>query len=372
MNTTELRKKIGQTFIIGFQGKEPTAEVRKFISDSNIGGVILFDRNIENPNQLAELTNDLQSLVQKSPFSNQLFVSIDMEGGRVARLKAPFTQWSPMKILGEIGSASLGFKFAEMMGKELLAVGINLNYSPCVDILTNAENKVIGDRAFGTDSETVAKLSSAVVRGFVKAGVIPCVKHFPGHGDTIADSHEELPVVHHDLARLEEVEFVPFKRVFRARVDLVMTAHLKLEKVDPIWPATLSPKIIQDILRKQLGYRNAIMTDDMEMKAIFANYSVEEAAVQAVTAGCNILLYCHTLEVQEQALEALVKAVVDNKIPEEVFNKNCDMVLKIKKSNLKAYTPVNMTTVGTDVGHPDHMTLAKQIARKEIPSDLST
>jgi beta-N-acetylhexosaminidase len=277
-----------------------------------------------------------------------------------------------MKILGEIGSASLGFKFAECMGKELLAVGINVNYSPCVDVLTNADNKVIGDRSFGADPELVSKLSSAVVRGFVKAGIIPCVKHFPGHGDTMADSHEELPVVRHDLDRLEKIEFVPFKKAFRARADLLMTAHIKLEKVDNVWPATLSPKIIQEILRQKLGYRNAIITDDMEMKAITKNYSVEEAAVQAVKAGCTMLLYCHTLETQQKAMEALVKAVVDKKIPEDVIRRNCEIVLKVKKENLKPFVPIDVTQIGKNIGHPEHLKLAKQIARKEIPADLST
>jgi beta-N-acetylhexosaminidase len=372
MNSQEIKKILGQTFIIGFQDKIPSNEVKNFITNNNIGGVILFDRNIESPSQLADLTNELQGLVQKSSLSDQLFVSIDMEGGRVARLKTPFTQGPPMSVLGEIGSASLAFKFAECMGKELLAVGINVDYSPCVDVLTNPNNKVIGDRSFGSDPELVSKMSSAVVRGFVKAGIIPCVKHFPGHGDTIADSHEELPVVNYDLDRLEAVEFIPFKKAFRARADLVMTAHIKMEKLDPEWPATLSQKIIQKILRQKLGYRNAIITDDMEMKAVFANYTVEQAAVQAVKAGCTILLYCHTLEVQERALEALTKAVVDKEISETIIRNNCDMVLRIKKESLKPYAPVNLSEIANSIGHPDHLKLSKLIARKEIPADLTT
>jgi beta-N-acetylhexosaminidase len=301
-----------------------------------------------------------------------MFISIDMEGGRIARLKPPFTQWPPMKLLGEMGSASLGFKFAETMGAELTAVGINLNYSPCVDVFTNPKNTVIGDRAFSTDPEVVAKLASSVVRGFLKAGVIPCVKHFPGHGDTLVDSHEDLPVVDHDLARLEKVEFVPFKKTFRARVELLMTAHLMATKLDPEWPATLSPHILQEILRKKLGYRNAIMTDDMEMKAITKNYGVEQAAVQSVKAGCTILLYCHTLAVQEQALEALVKAVQDKQIPEAVIDANYQMVQRIKKETFAGLKQVSKDEMLKVVGHPEHVTLSKQIARKEIPAGLTT
>ncbi|MDZ4678222.1 MAG: beta-N-acetylhexosaminidase [Oligoflexia bacterium] len=370
MNINEIKRKIGQTFIVGFDGHEPTSSVKKFITDNDVGGVILFTRNIESPAQLANLNNELQSLATSG--SDQLFISIDMEGGRVARLKAPFTQWPPMQILGEIGSASLGFKFAETMAKELLSVGINLDYSPCVDVLTNDKNTVIGDRAFGIEPEIVSKMSSALVRGFLKAGVMPCVKHFPGHGDTLVDSHDDIPVVHHDLDRLEKIEFIPFKKAFRARCDLVMTAHLKLDKVDPIWPATLSTKILQDILRGSLGYRGAIITDDMEMKAITKNYKVEEAAVQAIKAGCTMLLYCHTLEVYERGLEAITKAVVDGEISKDIIEKNLELVLKIKKDNLQPYKPANVTELTKAVGHPDHLKLAKQIARKEVPPGLST
>ena len=268
-----------------------------------------------------------------------------------------------MSLLGEIGSAALGFKFAETMGRELLAVGINLNFSPCVDVLTNDKNTVIGDRSFGSDPELVSKLSSALVRGFVKSGILPCVKHFPGHGDTIADSHEELPVVNYDMDRLEKIEFIPFRKAFRARADLLMTAHIKMPKLDPQWPATMSPTILQNILREKLGYRQAIITDDMEMKAITKNYSVEEAVVQAVTAGCNLLLYCHTLEVQQKALEAVVKAVVDKKISEDLLNKSYEMVVKVKKSGLKPFAPVDVTNISKIVGHPEHLKLAKHIAR---------
>ncbi|MBK9293818.1 MAG: beta-N-acetylhexosaminidase [Oligoflexia bacterium] len=362
---------MGQTFIIGFDGKSPSADVQKFISDNCIGGVILFDRNVSDPIQLADMNNSLQNLILKS--APPMFISIDMEGGRVARLKSPFTVWPSMQTLGKIDSATLGFKFAETMGKELLSVGINMNFSPCVDIFTNPNNKVIGDRSFGSDAEVVSKMSSSVVRGFVKAGVIPCIKHFPGHGDTLIDSHDDLPVVEHDLARLEEVEFVPFKKAFRARAEFCMTAHIKLPKIDPEWPATMSHKILNDILRKHLGYRYLIITDDMEMKAITKNYPVEVAATQAVMAGCNVLLYCHTLEVQERALEAILKAVVDGKISESVIDSNYNAVLKIKKNNLSdPFKMADVSQIPKIVGHPEHLSLAKCIAEGKIPPGLTS
>lgn len=367
----ELRQKIGQSFIIGFKDQEPSADVKKFIADNSIGGTILFSRNIDNPVQVAELTNELQGLVIKT--APPLFVSIDMEGGRVARLKPPFTQWPPMKTLGDIDSPTLAFKFAECMGKELLTVGINMNFAPCVDVLTNPQNTVIGDRAFGSDPELVSKMASAVVRGFVKVGVIPCVKHFPGHGDTLLDSHEDLPVVEHDLKRLEEIEFVPFKKCFRARAEFCMTAHLKLAKVDPEYPATLSKKVLNEVLREKLGYRHLIITDDMEMKAITNHFPIEKAAVLAVKAGCNVLLYCHELSNQQKALEAIVKAVMDKEIPESVIEENLNKVLQTKKNNFpETYKMVDVTQIGKNVGHPEHLSLSKSIAKKEIPAGLTT
>jgi beta-N-acetylhexosaminidase len=224
----------------------------------------------------------------------------------------------------------------------------------------------------GDNEEIVSKMSSAVVRGFIKTGIIPCVKHFPGHGDTLLDSHNDLPEVPHSLARLDEIEFQSFKKAFRARVEVCMTAHLKLMDVDPENPATLSHKVLQGILRQHLGYRHIIITDDMEMKAITKHYSVEEAAVKAIKAGCNILLYCHELSVQERALEAITKAVVDGDIEESIIEDNYQRVLKLKKDNFpEKYNLVDPTQISKIVGHPDHLTLARAISQKQIPPGLT-
>lgn len=372
MDIKEVQQKLGQCFMIGFEGLEPSEEVRQFISNNNIGSIVLFNRNLDGPAQIADLSNELQEIAISGGSASPLFIGIDMEGGRMAELKAPFTQWPAMKFLGEIGSASLGFKFAEMLGKELLAVGINLNFSPVVDIATNPDNKVIGDRAFSSDPEMVARLSSSVVRGFVKSGLLPCVKHYPGHGDTVADSHEELPVITHDEGRLNDVEFVPFKKAFRARADLLMTAHIRCEKLDPKWPATLSPYLLKDVLREKLGFRNLVLADNMEMKAISQNFGTEEAAVQAFKAGCNIVMYSSSLDEQKKAFEAVTKAFVDGDIPMEVLDSSLALVTKVKSKFLKGYKPVDVTGISKIVGHPEHVKLAKYISRKELPPGLTT
>ncbi|RYZ81106.1 MAG: glycoside hydrolase family 3 protein, partial [Proteobacteria bacterium] len=226
--------------IIGIAGQSLTVDEKKFIVDNNIGGIVLMGRNVGEPKQVHALCSEIQSLRHQTPDKTPLFIGIDMEGGRVARLKAPFTQWPPLKTLGDLDNATVTFHFSNKMGLELQAVGINLDFAPCVDIFTNPQNKVIGDRSISSDPELVAKHASALVRGYIKANVISCAKHFPGHGNTLLDSHEELPVEEVDMQRLDTLELVPFKRSFKARVDMVMTSHILFKNVDPDWPVTLS------------------------------------------------------------------------------------------------------------------------------------
>jgi len=185
---------IGQLFFIGLEGPALTSKEADFIVKNNIGGVTLFGRNLKTPIELHKLCSDLHNLKSRMPAKAPLFIAIDMEGGRVHRLKAPFTQWPSLGKVAALDSTSVAFKFANMMGIELKAMGINLDFAPCVDVLTNPKNILIGDRSLGEDPEYVAKMASALVRGYIKAGIVTCAKHFPGHGNTIIDSHEDLPV----------------------------------------------------------------------------------------------------------------------------------------------------------------------------------
>lgn len=366
-----LRQKIGQSLIIGLRGHTLTDSEKTFIVKNNVGGVILFDRNISSPQQLHALVTEVQSLRHQLPEKSPLFISIDMEGGRVARLKAPFTQWPPAKKLGEIDSPTLGFKFAETMGKELKSVGINLDFAPCVDTLTNPANKVIGDRSLSSDPEIVGKLASALVRGYIKADVIPCAKHFPGHGNTLLDSHEDLPVENLDYDAIRERELSPFKKAFRARLDLVMTAHIKFPKIDPEWPATLSSIFLTDILRKDLGYRNLVITDDLGMKALTKNFSVEQVAVRAMSAGANILLYCNEPDHPELAVTALEKAFTDKSVGEDKLSFSFEGIQKLKKARLVSPDPLPLAEASKIIGHPEHLALSKAIQAGEVPAGLS-
>jgi len=309
---SSIRRHIGQLLIGSLPGTTIPAELRSLAREFSLGGVILFARNIEAPEQVAELSHDVQTLTADLP----LWVSVDQEGGRVARLKAPFTEWPPMAVLGRSGDEGLASRFAAALAAELRAAGVTLDYAPVLDIHTNPRNPVIGDRALADDAETVARLGAAIVRGLQQNGVAACGKHFPGHGDTSADSHLELPIVEHPPDRIRRVECVPFRAAIAAEVAFIITAHVLVASLDEEKPATLSPRIVSDLLRDELGFEGVILSDDLEMQAVAATYPVPEAAVEAIAAGCDGLLICAgNIEVQAAALEALVRAVEDGRIP---------------------------------------------------------
>ena len=365
-----MRHQIGQQIIIGLKGTSLERDEADFIVKNGIGGVVFFKRNVESPQQIHELVREVQALRTRMVDKVPLFVSIDMEGGRVHRLKPPFTQWPPLAAVGKVDSTSVAFRFAQAMGEELKAVGINLDYAPCLDIFTNPQNTVIGDRAISSSPEAVARLGSALVRGYVKSGIIACAKHFPGHGNTLLDSHEALPIENKSLEELDAVELEPFKKAFRARIDLVMAAHIKFPKIDPDWPASLSEIFLRKILRDRLRFRNLIITDDLDMKALTSNYDKATIATRALIAGCNILLYCNEPESPPIAIEAIEKAVAAKKLDAGIVAENHRRVLELKKESLLAMELPSADEMSRIVGHPDHMRLAKAIAAGAVPADL--
>src|SRR3954449_13447022 len=232
MSLRELRRHVGQLAIVGFEGHDLPPEMRSMAREFDLGGVIFFARNVEAPEQVADLSRESQALAREMP----LWVSVDQEGGRVARLKRPFTEWPPMQTLGRAGDEGLAERFARALAAELKAVGISLDYTPVLDILTNPKNPVIGDRALAERAEDVARLGSVIVRTLQAEGIAACGKHFPGHGDTATDSHHELPIVEHPPDRLERVELVPFRAAIEADVAAIMSAHILIPSIDPDWP----------------------------------------------------------------------------------------------------------------------------------------
>lgn len=354
-----IRQKIGQLMFIGLQGTALSQEEKSFILDNAIGGVILFSRNISDIITLSKLMHDLHSLNKQLP--TPLFIGVDMEGGRVHRLRDPFTIWPSVKKMSDLDSTTVAFDFAEFMGKELAAIGFNVNFAPSCDILTNPKNTVIGDRSPGSDPEHVAKISSAMARGYIKSGIIACAKHFPGHGDTLLDSHYDLPIQENTtLEMLDTREFIPFRKALRARVDMVMSAHILYPKIDPEWPATLSPKFMS-ILRDDFRYQKLIVTDDLGMKALTNKYSTEQIAVQALKCGVNMLLYCNEFHTPPLGLDAVEKALKDKVLKLETVEKSLDLVNSVKKEKLSNFKPLPLVDAQKIIGCEDHKNLAQNI-----------
>lgn len=343
-----LRECIGQHLIIGLSGHQLTTEERDFIVRNNIGGVILFARNVETPEQIFSLCEELQSLSARMASKTPLFVSIDMEGGRVHRLKPPFTTWPAIRHLGDLDSPAASFQFAYAMGKELLACGINLDFAPDLDVLTNSRNVVIGDRSIGEDPEKVAKHTTALVRGYLKSGIIPCGKHFPGHGNTLIDSHEDLPVEDVNLDRLMNTELVPFRKSFKAGLELVMTSHILFSTIDPEWPCTMSEIFLKKVLREDLRYRGLVITDDLGMKAMANHYDPRLIPVRALQAGVDILLYCNEPEAPPTALDAIEEAVSDGWLSQDRLGISYERIQKFKTEHLSKFKMdrKNLSTIG--------------------------
>jgi beta-N-acetylhexosaminidase len=305
MSRRELRRHAGRLAIVGFTGHEGPADLRRLAAAFDLGGVIYFARNVAEPGQVAELSRQVADLRRDWP----LWISVDQEGGRVARLKSPFTEWPPANTLGRSGDERLAERFGAALASELLAVGINLDYVPVLDVHTNPANPVIGDRALSERADAVARLGAAVLRGLQGNGVAGCGKHFPGHGDTSRDSHEELPVVEHERPRLEAVEFVPFVRAIAERVATMMTAHVLVPALDEHRPASLSRSVVTDLLKNKLGFDGVVFCDDLGMKAVSASQSLAELTVEAIAAGNDAVLLCNsTTDEQVTAIEGIIRA----------------------------------------------------------------
>jgi beta-N-acetylhexosaminidase len=355
-------REIGQLLIGSFAGFAIPAELRSLAGEFDLGGTILFSRNVEAPEQVAELAADLEALGRTMP----AWVSIDQEGGRVARLKEPFTKWPPMAVLGRAGSVALAERFGRALARELDAVGITLDYAPVLDIHTNPKNPVIGDRALHDRADDVARLATAVIRGLQGEGVAACGKHFPGHGDTNTDSHLELPLVEHPPDRLRAVEFEPFRAAIRERVAFIMTAHVLVPALDDQRPATLSPDIVQALLREELAFDGVILSDDLEMKAISGRMPTPTAAIEAIRAGCDGVLVCSgDVEVQAATLEALVKAVESGEIGAMRLDAALTRLRRAKEQFLARERPrigARLRELRAVIGRDEHQAIAAEMA----------
>lgn len=296
----------GQILVVGLAGVELSAGERRALESGARGGVVFFRRNVrpgsEGPRSVAALARQVRDA---APADAPPLVAIDQEGGRVVRIGPPALALPPMRHLGDLGDVDFAARLAEAQARELAALGVTMSFAPVADIHTRPENPVIGDRAFAETPEGVATFAGAWARGLARGGVLSCLKHFPGHGDTTVDSHLELPRVERSREDLERIELAPFRALARdPAVASMMTAHVVYPALDP-GPATLSRTICTDLVRGSLGFEGVLFSDDLEMKAI--QLPVGEAAVLAVTAGCDALLVCSREDLADEAHAALVR-----------------------------------------------------------------
>jgi beta-N-acetylhexosaminidase len=359
MSPRALRHDIGELLMAGFPGTSLTVELRAIAREFSLGGVVYFARNVEEPAQVAEVSREIVTLTPGLP----PWVSVDQEGGRVARFKRGFTLWPPMSTLGRSGDEMLARRFAQALAAEVRAVGITLDFAPVLDIFTNPKNTVIGDRALAERADEVARLGVAIIEELQRAGVAACGKHFPGHGDTLADSHHDLPIVEHDPDRLRAVEFVPFRAAIAADVASLMSCHVLVPAFDEQRPGTLSPAVVQGLLRDELGWDGLVFTDDMEMKAIAARMPVPDACVAAVAAGCDAVLVCsgnHDLQVA--TLEALIRAVEIGELPYARVDQALSRQRRTKERFLATPRPKG-PTLSQILASDTHQAVAAEMAR---------
>lgn len=313
----ELRTAAGHAIIMGVQGKQLTAESKELLREVRPLGVILFAHNVESPEQVFELTKELKLFIP----DERILLCVDQEGGRVARIRKPATEWPPMRTLGTLNDPLLTEKVAMAMGRELRAMNFDIDFAPVLDVDTNPDNPVIGDRSFSRDPNIVSAMGAAFVRGLAKATLGGCGKHFPGHGDTDLDSHLALPKVSHDLDRLRAIEWPPYKAAFAAGLDSIMTAHVVVEALDPNVPATLSTVALSH-LRDELNFSGIIVSDDIEMKAVADLYKVPEIVARGDQAGIDVYLACHKPEVILELYRSLVVRAEENPtLHENVVNR---------------------------------------------------
>lgn len=332
-------EKVGQMIIVGLDGYSIDDNAKKMIENYHVGGFILFSKNVKDSAQVVSLTNSLKQTnsINKIP----LFISVDEEGGKVTRVPSSFKKLPTNKVIATKNNPELSYKIGELLGDEVKSLGYNLDFAPVLDINSNPNNPVIGDRSFGSTPEIVTKLGVQTMKGIQSKNVIPAVKHFPGHGDTSVDSHKGLPTVNNDLNRLNSFELIPFQEAIKESADIVMVAHILLPKIDSKYPASMSKTIITDTLRGQLNYDGVVITDDMTMGAISKGYKIEDAVVTSINAGSDIALVCFGNDTQIAAINSLKKAVETGTIKPETIDKSVYRILKLKDKYKLEDTAVN-------------------------------
>lgn len=327
-----LEDKVGQMIVFGFASNNLDQHSFDMIEKFRIGGVVLFDRNMQNPRQVTNLINELQSVAHKSGHYLPLFICIDQEGGIVTRMDNYLTKMPSQQQVASYGGRKEVAKFADMTGKELGSMGFNVNFAPVLDLASRSGDSVQSSRSFGDDPKRVAELGKVALENYNDNKIISTLKHFPGIGKANRDLHEDQAVIGMDKKALIEADVEPFLSIIKTTNPsefMVMISHSNYPAVDS-QPASISPTIIQDLLRSQLNFQGVIISDDMEMRAMAKYYSFEKIGVLAVRAGIDIVLVCHTFEAQRKVYQGILDAVRKGEINEELINNSARRIIGLK------------------------------------------
>ncbi len=367
MESMTIEDKIGQMIMVGFDGQSLTPELEAHLNDVHAGNVIFLGRNYADPKQMWGFTNDLQRMASRRSVPVGLLTAIDQEGGIVARLLNGVTVFPGNMALGATGRADYARRAAKVTAEEMLQLGLNMNLAPVLDVNNNPGNPAIGVRSYGESPELVAAMGAKAIAASQSTGVLATAKHFPGKGDVTVDSHIDLPHVPHSRERLNQVELVPFKAAIAAGGGAIMTAHVTFPAIepDPLLPATMSQRVLQGLLRDELGFKGIIITDDLFMGAISKSYGLAEAAIRSINAGADIVLMCHKPDEQAVAIGAIWEAVRSGRISMERIDSSVRRVLSMK-ALFGILTPPVLTSMPKGVGSQANRKLALAIARESV------
>ncbi len=313
--------------MVGFEGLAFNDDLRMLIGETQVGGLILFKINVEAPDQVRRLCADCQTYAARCG-QPPLLIAVDQEGGPVARLRAPFTEFPGNPHMQGIDDAR---HFGEVTARELSSVGINMDMAPVVDVAPADMSGIMADRVFGSDPAHVSAMGNAVIQTLQEGGVMAVAKHFPGIGRTVIDSHLDLPVFTEDAASMEAIELPPFTAAMQAGVSAVMLSHILYEKIDPRWPASLSPAIARDLLRGRFGYQGVAITDDLDMGAIQRHFDIRSAIRQIVAAEIDIALICHKGPDIQAAFEEILAGLRSDRRVRDKTVASVERIMALKK-----------------------------------------
>ncbi|MFS0749394.1 beta-N-acetylhexosaminidase [Oceanobacillus sp. 1P07AA] len=324
-----LDEKIGQMIVGGIDGTELNNDTQDMIENYHVGGVILFADNIESKTQTTNLMNDIKKVNDNNPYP--LLLGVDEEGGSVTRMPDEIISLPPSGSIGKEQDQELAFEVGTLLGKQMRGLGFNLDFAPVLDVNSNPDNPVIGERSYGDDPHLVSEMGVQTMKGIENEGIISVVKHFPGHGDTSEDSHLELPKVDKSLKELSDLELIPFENAISEGADVVMIAHILLPQIETEYPSSMSEDIITGLLREDMGFDGVVISDDLTMGAITEDFRIEEAAIQSVKAGSDIVLIAHHPDAVTSVHKELKAAVKNGDINEERINESVERIIHLKR-----------------------------------------